>query len=171
MKLWGGRFQKETDRLVEDFHSSIHFDQRLYQEDITGSIAHARMLGKTGIIKEAEAEILIAGLEDILKDIAAGEIEFDISAEDIHMNIETLLTKRVGEVGKKLHTARSRNDQVALDTKMFVRKEIKELLAQIIVLEEGKIVGIGTHQELMQTCEVYQDIAYSQLSKEELAGE
>ncbi len=136
MKLWGGRFQKETDRLVEDFHSSIHFDQRLYQEDITGSIAHARMLGKTGIIKEAEAEILIAGLEDILKDIAAGEIEFDISAEDIHMNIETLLTKRVGEVGKKLHTARSRNDQVALDTKMFVRKEIKELLAQIIVLEE-----------------------------------
>ncbi|MEI7884462.1 MAG: argininosuccinate lyase [Clostridia bacterium] len=136
MKLWGGRFQKETDCLVEDFHSSISFDQRLYQEDITGSIAHARMLGKTGIIKETEAELLISGLAGIFKDIAAGEVEFDISAEDIHMNIETLLTKKVGAVGKKLHTARSRNDQVALDNKMYVKTAIKQVLAQLIILEE-----------------------------------
>lgn len=126
-KLWGGRFQKETDHLVEDFHSSISFDQRLYRYDIEGSIAHARMLGKTGIISVAEAEELVAGLEEVLADIEAGRVEFSVTAEDIHMNVEQLLTARVGEVGKKLHTARSRNDQVALDLRMYLKDEIRHL--------------------------------------------
>ena len=124
MKLWGGRFKKETDRLVEDFHSSISFDQRLYKQDIRGSMAHARMLGKIGVLSEEEVQILVQGLKGILQDIEEGLVEFEIGAEDIHMNIEKLLTQRVGEVGKKLHTARSRNDQVALDVKMYVKEEI-----------------------------------------------
>ncbi|WP_227764234.1 argininosuccinate lyase [Zhaonella formicivorans] len=136
MKLWGGRFQKETDRLVEDFHSSISFDQRLYKQDIRGSIAHARMLGKIGVLTQEEADTIIAGLQDILKDIEAGQVEFEIGAEDIHMNIEKLLTARVGEVGKKLHTARSRNDQVALDTRLFVKEEIQEICQLILKLQE-----------------------------------
>ncbi|HZW82309.1 MAG TPA: lyase family protein, partial [Candidatus Deferrimicrobium sp.] len=115
MKLWGGRFQKSTDKLVEDFHSSISFDQRLYRQDIKGSIAHARMLGKCSIISEEEAEQIISGLEQILEDIEAGKVEFEVGAEDIHMNVEKILTERIGNVGKKLHTGRSRNDQVALD--------------------------------------------------------
>ena len=135
MKLWGGRFSKNTDKLVEDFHSSITFDQRLYREDIKGSIAHARMLGKTGIITEEEADTLIDGLKDILIDIEAGEIEFEIAAEDIHMNIEKLLTERVGEVGKKLHTARSRNDQIAVDTRMFLKREIRDIKKLLWELE------------------------------------
>lgn len=124
MKLWGGRFEKSTDALVEDFHSSIRFDQRLYKQDIQGSIAHARMLGSVGVISEAEANNLIKGLEEILEDIQAGKVEFEIGAEDIHMNIEKLLTERIGPVGKKLHTGRSRNDQVALDLRLYLREEI-----------------------------------------------
>ncbi|MZP42001.1 argininosuccinate lyase [Heliobacterium gestii] len=134
-KLWGGRFQKGTDKVVEDFHSSISFDQRLYRQDIRGSMAHARMLGQQGIIAESDARAIIAGLEGILKDIEAGRIEFDVAAEDIHMNIEKILTERVGDIGKKLHTARSRNDQVALDIRLYLRDEIAEtraLLAKLI---------------------------------------
>lgn len=126
-KLWGGRFQKETDHLVEDFHSSISFDRRLYKYDITGSIAHARMLGRTGIISAVEADVLVRGLEDVLADIEAGRVDFSVEAEDIHMNVEKLLTDKVGEVGKKLHTARSRNDQVALDIRMYIKDEIDRL--------------------------------------------
>lgn len=126
-KLWSGRFQKETDRLVEDFHSSISFDKRLYKYDIKGSIAHARMLGKTGIILPAESEELVRGLEEVFSDIEAGRVEFSVGAEDIHMNVEQLLTAKVGEVGKKLHTARSRNDQVALDIRMFLNDEIDQV--------------------------------------------
>lgn len=126
-KLWGGRFQKETDHLVEDFHSSISFDRRLYKYDITGSIAHARMLGRTGIISAVEADVLVRGLEDVLADIEAGRVDFSVEAEDIHMNVEKLLTDKVGEVGKKLHTARSRNDQVALDIRMYIKDEIDQL--------------------------------------------
>jgi len=123
-KLWGGRFQKETDRMVDDFHSSISFDCRLYRYDITGSIAHAKMLARVGIISQSEAEAIVAGLTGILNDIEAGRVEFSVAAEDIHMNVEQLLIARVGEVGKKLHTARSRNDQVALDVRMYVRDEL-----------------------------------------------
>lgn len=135
MKLWGGRFQKETDELVEDFHSSIAFDQRLYKQDIQGSIAHARMLGKIGVLSEEEVGVLIQGLKDILRDIEAGQIQFEIGAEDIHMNIEKLLTSRVGEVGKKLHTARSRNDQIALDAKMYVKEEVANISELILDLQ------------------------------------
>lgn len=100
MKLWGGRFEKSTEGLVEDFHSSIRFDQRLYKQDIQGSIAHARMLGTVGVISEVEAKQLIQGLSGILEDIQAGKVEFEIGAEDIHMNVEKLLTERIGPVGK-----------------------------------------------------------------------
>lgn len=135
VKLWGGRFEKSTEGLVEDFHSSIRFDQRLYKQDIQGSIAHARMLGSVGVISEAEANHLIKGLTEILADIQAGKIEFEIGAEDIHMNVEKLLTERIGPVGKKLHTGRSRNDQVALDLRLFLKTEIdqtKSLVEQLI---------------------------------------
>ena len=125
MKLWGGRFEKTTDALVEDFHSSIRFDQRLYKQDITGSIAHARMLGSVGVITKDETDQLIKGLQEILADIQAGKVEFEIGAEDIHMNVEKLLTERIGSVGKKLHTGRSRNDQVALDLRLYLREEIE----------------------------------------------
>lgn len=135
MKLWGGRFEKDTDALVEDFHSSISFDQRLYKQDIKGSIAHARMLGKIGILTEEESHQIIMGLGTILKDIQENKVEFEVGAEDIHMNIEKLLTERIGETGKKLHTGRSRNDQVALDFRLFIREEIdntKDLLVKFI---------------------------------------
>jgi argininosuccinate lyase len=132
-KLWGGRFQKETDTLVEDFHSSISFDQRLYKYDIKGSIAHARMLGRIGVLLPNEADAIIRGLEEVLADIEAGRVEFSVEAEDIHMNVEQLLTDKIGELGKKLHTARSRNDQVALDIRMYLKDEID----RIIVLLRG----------------------------------
>jgi len=126
-KLWSGRFQKETNGLVEDFHSSISFDKRLYKYDIRGSIAHARMLGKTGIISAAESKELVRGLEEVLSDIEDGRVELSVGAEDIHMNVEQLLTAKIGEVGKKLHTARSRNDQVALDIRMYLKDEMDQI--------------------------------------------
>lgn len=135
MKLWGGRFEKDTDSLVEDFHSSISFDQRLYKHDIKGSIAHARMLGRIGILSEDETTKIVEGLQTILEDIKDGRAEFEVGAEDIHMNIEKLLTERIGDTGKKLHTGRSRNDQVALDFRLFLREEIdstKDLLVNMI---------------------------------------
>ena len=130
-KLWAGRFQKETDLVVNDFNSSILFDCRLYKEDITGSIAHATMLGKQGIIEEHEAEKIVEGLKGILKDIEEGNVEFSLDYEDIHMNVEQLLTERIGDTGKRLHTGRSRNDQVALDMRLYVKKEIKEIIEMI----------------------------------------
>ena len=136
MKLWGGRFKKDSNHLVEDFHSSISFDKRLYKQDIEGSMAHAHMLGEQGIITKEEAEQLIAGLQGILEDIKANKVEFMIGAEDIHMNIETILTERLGNVAKKLHTARSRNDQVALDFKMYLKEEVKDIIDLLLDLEE-----------------------------------
>ncbi|MCL0052234.1 argininosuccinate lyase [Peptococcaceae bacterium] len=127
MKLWSGRFEKDTDELFDDFHSSISFDKRLYKYDIYGSIAHAKMLAKRGIISENEANQISKALKSILDDIEKGRIEFDVAAEDIHMNIEKLLIEHIGDTGKKLHTARSRNDQVALDVRMFLKDEIKEI--------------------------------------------
>jgi len=135
MKLWAGRFQKETDTLVNDFNSSISFDARMYREDIAGSIAHAAMLGKQGIIEEHEAEKIIDGLKTILSDIEADQVEFSLENEDIHMNVETLLTQRIGETGKRLHTARSRNDQVAVDFRLFVKKEIPVIIGLVLDLE------------------------------------
>ena len=135
MKLWSGRFGKDTDALVNDFNASIQFDQRLYKEDITGSIAHAKMLGATGIISAADAEAIVQGLQSILADIEAGKVEFTADNEDIHMNVEALLTERIGDAGKRLHTGRSRNDQVALDFRMYVREQIPVIVEQLLELE------------------------------------
>lgn len=131
-KMWAGRFAKETDADVNDFNSSISFDCRLYREDITGSIAHAAMLGRQEIIGAGEAKEIIEGLKGILKDIEDGKVEFSHKYEDIHMCIEQLLTERIGESGKRLHTARSRNDQVALDMRLYVKKEITVIKKQIM---------------------------------------
>ena len=131
-KLWGGRFQKSTDRRVDDFNSSIRFDKRMYAQDIRGSIAHANMLGRQGIIPQADAEKIVEGLRGILDDINAGKVEFLIDAEDIHMNVEKLLTDRIGEAGKRLHTGRSRNDQVALDLRMYLLDETESLRGMIL---------------------------------------
>lgn len=128
MKLWSGRFSKETDKLVEEFHSSTNFDKRLYKEDIECSIAHGKMLAATGIISQEEGNAIIDGLKELLVEIEVGAVKFTTSAEDIHMNIETLLTEKIGEPGKKLHTGRSRNDQVATDLKLFAKNEGKEIL-------------------------------------------
>ena len=136
MKLWAGRFQKETDILVNDFNSSIAFDARLYLQDITGSIAHATMLGNQGIIEPHEAEKIIEGLKTILADIEDDKVEFSLDNEDIHMNIEALLTQRIGSAGKRLHTGRSRNDQVALDTRMYVRDEIPTIISMVLELQK-----------------------------------
>ncbi|HIW25190.1 MAG TPA: argininosuccinate lyase [Firmicutes bacterium] len=137
MKLWGGRFTKSTDSFTDHFHSSISFDQRMYKEDITGSIAHAAMLGKQGVISMEDSELLQKTLKDLLADIEAGKVEFDEKAEDIHMNIETLLIERIGDVGKRLHTGRSRNDQVALDIRMYNREQIKDIKALLLELIEA----------------------------------
>ena len=135
MKLWGGRFAKSTDGLVDDFHSSISFDQRLAEQDITGSIAHATMLGEQGIIPQTDADKIVEGLRGILADVKAGKIEWMVDAEDIHMNVETILTQRIGEAGKRLHTGRSRNDQVALDVRMYAKlacREVEEMLNDLL---------------------------------------
>ena len=136
MKLWSGRFGKETDALVNDFNASIQFDQRLYREDITGSMAHAKMLGACGIISPEDVEAILAGLQSILADVEAGKIEFTADNEDIHMNVEALLTARIGDAGKRLHTGRSRNDQVAVDFRMYVRDQIPVIISQLLELEE-----------------------------------
>ena len=126
-KMWAGRTDGNIDKIADDFNSSIRFDCRMYRQDITGSMAHAAMLASKGIIAEADADTLIDGLEGILKDLDSGALEFDMSCEDIHMFVEQVLTQRLGDVGKKLHTARSRNDQVALDIRMYLRNEIDEI--------------------------------------------
>ena len=135
MKLWGGRFQKETDNLVNELNASISFDQRLYREDITGSMAHAKMLGACGIISMEDVAAILEGLQSILEDVEAGKVEFTADNEDIHMNVEALLTARIGDAGKRLHTARSRNDQVALDFRMYVREQIPTIVGQLLELE------------------------------------
>lgn len=136
VKMWAGRTDGETSKLADDFNSSISFDCRMYREDIRGSMAHAAMLGATGIISESDAELLIDGLSGILNDLENGNLEIDSECEDIHMFVEQILTSRLGDVGKKLHTARSRNDQVALDLRMYLCGEldkITELLKALIV--------------------------------------
>lgn len=146
MKLWAGRFQKQTDELVNSFNSSIGFDARLYKQDITGSMAHARMLASCGVISQADAQRICAGLQQILLDIEAGKIAFSAENEDIHMNIETLLTERIGDAGKRLHTARSRNDQVALDFRMYLRGETGSIKAMLLELEDTLVSLAEQHQ-------------------------
>ncbi|WP_010251682.1 argininosuccinate lyase [Acetivibrio cellulolyticus] len=135
MKLWGGRFEKSTDKSVDDFNSSIRFDSRMYKQDILGSIAHAKMLGKCKIISQEDSDLIQATLKEILKDIENGQVEFEIDAEDIHMNIEKILITRIGDVGKRLHTGRSRNDQVALDIRMYLKDEVIEIKKILVSLE------------------------------------
>ena len=134
MKLWGGRFTKETDELVNQFNASISFDSRFYHQDIRGSIAHVTMLAKQGILKESERDIIIEGLKSIEADIESGKLVIDQSQEDIHSFVEANLIERVGDTGKKLHTGRSRNDQVALDMRLYTRDEVLETKAAILHL-------------------------------------
>ena len=136
MAMWAGRFSKEVDEGVNAFNSSISFDARMYKQDIAGSIAHATMLGEQGIISMSDSLEIIGGLKEILSDIDSGKLVFDPNAEDIHMFVEAELTKRLGDVGKRLHTSRSRNDQVALDIRLYLRDEIKEIRALIVKLAE-----------------------------------
>ena len=131
MKLWAGRFSKEADERVNDFNSSISFDSRMYRQDIAGSIAHATMLGEQNIIAPSESETIIKGLKSILSDLDSGKLAFDPEAEDIHMFIEAELTARIGDAGKRLHTARSRNDQVALDIRLYLREAAEGLISQV----------------------------------------
>ena len=146
MKLWSGRFQKETDELVNALNESISFDQRLYRQDIAGSKAHAAMLGAQGIISMEDVAAIQTGLDGILQDVEAGTVEFTTENEDIHMNIETLLTQRIGDAGKRLHTARSRNDQVAVDFRMYVREEIQAIIPEILNLQQALAEQAKQHQ-------------------------
>ena len=137
MQLWKGRFKKELSKTTNDFNSSISFDSRMFREDIEGSIAHATMLGQCGIIKEEGAEHIRQGLREILGDIESGKLAIDMEAEDIHTFIEGELTKRIGDDGKRLHTSRSRNDQVALDIKLYLKKEVvntRKMLEDLIAV-------------------------------------
>ena len=138
-KMWAGRTDGQTDRLADDFNSSIGFDCRMYRQDITGSMAHAAMLGATGILPKADADTLIDGLQTILDDLGSGKLQFDPACEDIHMFVEQVLTERLGDVGKKLHTARSRNDQVALDLRMYLREQCDTISGQVKTLIEALV--------------------------------
>ena len=159
MKLWGGRFKESENKLMEDFNSSLNFDKRLYKEDINGSIAHVKMLSKCGILKEEEEKLIIDGLNSILQDIEKGELFIEGNYEDIHSFVEINLIKRIGEVGKKLHTGRSRNDQVAVDMRMYAKarafevlKELEELMNTIKdVGEKNNVIMPGyTHLQRAQ---------------------
>ncbi|MEE0809074.1 MAG: argininosuccinate lyase [Acutalibacteraceae bacterium] len=157
-KMWAGRTSGVTDSIADDFNSSIHFDSRMYRQDITGSMAHAQMLADCGIIAADDAELIIKTLEEILSDINSGKLDIDLKSEDIHMFIEQELTARIGDTGKKLHTARSRNDQVALDIRMYLREkcdEISDLLCELIKTltekaEEYKVVIMPGYTHLQR---------------------
>jgi argininosuccinate lyase len=175
-KLWGGRFEKQTESYAESFHSSISFDCRLYRQDIAGSIAHAKMLEKIGILTEEELAAIAGGLEEILAGIDSGEIRFDPHDEDIHMNVERLLIERIGEPGRKLHTGRSRNDQVALDMRMYMKKaitavqaELKELLQALIDIAKENtdtVLSAYTHlQKAQPTTLAHYMMAYFEMFK------
>jgi len=148
-KLWGGRFSQPTDKFVEEFTASIQFDQRLYRYDIQGSIAHGRMLARQGIIAAEEAEAIVAGLHGILAEIERGEFEFSIAREDIHMNIEARLIEKIGPVGGKLHTARSRNDQVALDVRLYLRDEVDAIGKALAALQQALLDQAEHHLDVI----------------------
>ncbi len=147
MKLWAGRTEKQTDKLADDFNSSIRFDSRMYRQDIEGSMAHAAMLGAKGIIPLKDSETIIEALGGILDDINSGALTFDPEAEDIHMFVEAELTNRIGDAGKRLHTARSRNDQVALDIRLYLREEITEIKKLTLALIEALTGQAEKHTE------------------------
>ena len=147
MKLWGGRFQKETDSLVNDFNSSIQVDGRMYKEDIMGSLAHAAMLAKQGVISQEDGAAIAAGLREVLADIESGKAELTEDNEDIHMNVETLLTAKIGAAGKRLHTGRSRNDQVAVDLRLYLRHEMADIKKDILDLQRAVLEQAKRHQE------------------------
>ena len=148
-KLWGGRFSKNTNELVDAFNASIDFDKRLYREDIRGSIAHAGMLAKQGIIPAEDGEKIIAGLKEILADIEAGNFDFSVALEDIHMNVEARLTERIGSAGARLHTARSRNDQVALDMHMYMKREVADVAELLIKFEQALLQVARSHDKTL----------------------
>lgn len=144
-KMWAGRFSKQLDKFADDFNSSIKFDSRMYRQDITGSMAHAAMLGAQGIISKQDSETIIDALEDILIDIESGALAIDMNAEDIHMFVEQVLTERIGDTGKRLHTARSRNDQVALDLRLYMRDEAAEIQRLICSLMSAIVAQAEKH--------------------------
>ena len=148
-KLWGGRFSKTTDEMINEFQASIQFDRRMYREDIAGSLAHAAMLAKVGILSEEDRAAIDKGLHDILTQIERGAFEFSVELEDIHMNIEKRLTDAIGEAGSRLHTARSRNDQVALDTHMFVRRSVVEVLGHIAELQHALVESANANKDVI----------------------
>jgi argininosuccinate lyase len=145
IKPWGGRFSEATDAFVERFTASIGFDYRLYHHDINGSIAHATMLAKVGVLTEAERDQIITGLEEIRAEIVSGKFTWSVSLEDVHMNIEALLTQRIGITGKKLHTGRSRNDQVATDIRLYMRDEIDTIAKELTRLQQG-MLGVAERE-------------------------
>ncbi|WP_417534810.1 argininosuccinate lyase [Marinobacterium stanieri] len=142
---WGGRFNEPTDAFVARFTASVDFDQRLYKQDIQGSVAHARMLAKVGVLTEDELDAIIRGLGEIRVEIERGEFDWSVELEDVHMNIEAALTKKIGITGKKLHTGRSRNDQVATDIRLYMRDEIDQVLAEISRLQDG-LLGLAEQE-------------------------
>jgi argininosuccinate lyase len=159
-KLWGGRFSQPTDQFVEEFTASIDFDKRMYRQDIMGSVAHARMLGRQGIIPPGDVELIVSGLQEILEQIEAGTFDFSVSLEDIHMNIEARLSAKIGEAGKRLHTGRSRNDQVAVDIRLYLRDELQEvqeylgrLIDALLLQAEGSLDVIMPGYTHLQTAQ------------------
>lgn len=148
-KLWGGRFSKTTDEMINEFQASIGFDRRMYREDIAGSLAHAAMLAKVGILSEEDRAAIENGLKDILAQIEHGDFDFSVALEDIHMNIEKRLTDAIGDAGSRLHTARSRNDQVALDTHLFVRHAVVDVMAHIRALQQALTESAAQHRDVI----------------------
>ncbi len=148
-KLWGGRFSKTTDEMINEFQASIGFDRRMYREDIAGSLAHAAMLAKVGILSEEDCAAIEKGLKDILAQIEHGDFDFSVALEDIHMNIEKHLTDAIGDAGSRLHTARSRNDQVALDTHLFVRHAVVDVMAHIRALQQALTESAAQHRDVI----------------------
>ena len=148
-KLWGGRFSKTTDEMINEFQASIGFDRRMYREDIAGSLAHAAMLAKVGILSEEDRAAIEKGLKDILAQIEHGDFDFSVALEDIHMNIEKRLTDAIGDAGSRLHTARSRNDQVALDTHLFVRHAVVDVMAHIRALQQALTEFAAQHRDVI----------------------
>ena len=146
-KLWGGRFEASLEAWVEEFGASIRFDQKLAKFDIQGSIAHVTMLGQTGIIEQAEADTIKAGLEELLAEYETGQLEFDVTNEDIHMNMESLLTEKIGPVAGKLHTARSRNDQVATDMHLYLKDKLHEVIEKLANLRQVLVHLAEEHVE------------------------
>ena len=148
-KLWGGRFSKTTDEMINEFQASIGFDRRMYREDIAGSLAHAAMLAKVGILSEEDHAAIEKGLKDILAQIEHEDFDFSVALEDIHMNIEKRLTDAIGDAGSRLHTARSRNDQVALDTHLFVRHAVVDMMAHIRALQQALTESAAQHRDVI----------------------